>query len=218
MMIRDKELSSVSLVVTFDQNDPGFKSPTLNAQLLESAFDATLEIGQVLTERGPGMALRIPKHRLQIVLWPNSIQVTSQEDTLEAPVAERIASDLCAVTALFPQGIWRLLGYNFLYILGSTERAIEVIGKQMLAVKELSDKFGYPLLGGAVWLWMTVDNSVLWLRVEPRGSDRESNRILVSANFTDEIAGQIPSKDSIGENITKRHDILKQLLGRMGLW
>jgi len=217
-MIRDKELSSVSLVVTFDRDDPSFKAPAMNAQLLESAFDATLQMQQVLTERGPGMALGIPKHRLQILLLPNSIEITSQEDTLEALVTERIAGDLCTVTNLFPQGIWRLIGYNFSYMLDSSERAIAVIGNRVLNVPELSGKLGYGLLGGAVGLWMDVDKSVLWLRVEPRGGDRQTNRILVYANFTDEIAGQLPSKDTMGENITKRHAILEQLLSRLSLW
>ena len=212
----DRDIEFASVVATFDAKAQVLKLPDL--PVLESTFETTANVEPILSDAGAGRAVRLRRHRLDVLLLPNRIEIVSQEPVLDNPLTERMALATSHAAGLFPSGIWRLMGYNFVYVWDADQPAMQVIGKRLLSSKDLSDKINHNILGGAASLWMEMGDSILLLRVEPRGMDRVTKKIWLNANFTANLDGEIPATEAITSSIQEKHSQLKEILGTVGVW
>jgi len=159
----------------------------------------------------------VAKYQLQMTLLPLRIEVSYLGGQATAVPVDRMAQMFKRLTDEFPADMWTRLGYNFIYIIDCETKAIDVIAKQTIKT-DVAGKLGATLLGAATWLWVQLDDSVLWVRLEPRNSDAQSKRASVNANFTASITGAVPAKEELARRLSTNMRTLEHMLGEIGLW
>jgi hypothetical protein len=214
----NKELVVCTVVLTYDSTVQGFSYPKFDLRVLESELGTSVEVQRIYSERGEGQVIRMHRDRLEVLLLPERVEVRDIEATTLNARHVKLSQVLLAIAGYFPQGNWKLIGYNYIYNLESSEMAIQRIATSVLDVSTLKEKLGYPVTGAGLWLWMQVDQSILWLRLEPRARDRQTNRVWVEANFEEVVTHQLPTEGDVSKKITQYNEILKQVLAQLNLW
>ena len=216
MTIRSKESALVSLVILFQRTD-GVAQVVFNAKALEAAMNTAVELGQVFTEAGPALLMRVPRLSVEAVIAPEKLEVNYIGAAKKSCVPDVV--DTCLkILPLLPLKPAKLIGYNFVYLVDTGETAIQAIADRTHMHQALSEVVKHDVLGASLGVWLKVDERILWLRLEPRGGDQEAKWVRVYANFTETTDGSLPSRETLAQNLASCHVSLQKLMKKLRLW
>ncbi|MFH1769772.1 MAG: hypothetical protein ABH833_03855, partial [Parcubacteria group bacterium] len=106
---------------------------------------------------------------------------------------------------------------NYIYNLTVDMPAIEAISRGVYDVKKVSEKINHIVIGAASELWAEVEGSTMWLRMNPRNADKTSNRIIVNANFTEDLADEVLEQETTKKKYIKMKNELDTIIKGIGL-
>ena len=215
----DRDFELVSLVFRFDPEqrlDVSISSEDIES--LEDALDETLQIIQTVGDRGPGSGFVIQRRQLDLTVYQDRLEVRSQHPKFSQDVAARMIQMFDEVRAKIGIDKWRSIGHNYILPLSVQGTAIKHLGQNVLK-DDLEDTLGYKVLGSTASIWIEVDESTLWLRLEPNRSSTTTNRIRANANFSIELSsdGELPESDATVSRLLKYSSDLDSILKAMGL-
>ena len=210
------EVELVSLVGVFDPNRvermAGLGPPEISS--IEERLGETLTLGQATSTRGSGARLVISRWQLDMLLLPDRIEVRSEAASFTKEVAERIGEFFDSVTAQSGQMPWTRVGFNFILRAESQDSAISRVNAKIFR-EDLGAALGnHDIIGGAAWVWLDIDGDTLWLKLQPHRDSLDTKRIIVNANFTDELGdeAEFPDSTTIAEGLLKHWGQLDAVL------
>jgi len=210
-----KEFSQGSVVVVFSKGT--VITPLIDLNYFEEQFDTTIEVGQGVSDKGTVVVIKAIKLQLEIFIFIDRIEVKSFSDKSIEEVAALLAKALEVTNSILPELKWSKIGYNYQYNMTTEEPAIASIPRGFINVTAISEIIGHNVIGVASELWAEVEESIMWLRLKPRNSDKTSNKIIVSANFTEELGDIVLDKETIQSKYTKMKAELDKILKDIGL-
>lgn len=187
---------------------------------IENALEDVLQFGEIASDRGPGQIIVEPRNQIDLIINNERIEVRrrfppSNLEEGSVRMGNMLAVVLNAVGTNIEEVRWARIGYNFNLTISTDGEAITQIAKGMFS-QEFKDKIKHPIKGAASWLWLDLEESTMWLRLEPLKNDPSASRVQVIANFTEE-GGKMPSKDEIAGKIVGYEGSLKDILESIDL-
>ncbi|MBI4336771.1 MAG: hypothetical protein HY683_02935 [Chloroflexi bacterium] len=212
----DAEVLAPNIVVLLDRRGiGGWSQPNLEAELGASIETAPIQA----LPAGAGMMVRVPRHGMEGIVTENRLQVR----LLTGEVTEKAVNFMARFTHTLFRGYHdcrpKGLGNNFTLVFDAPEgqKAIKFIADHALAPAFREGRLTLPLLGGAAWLYFQAGQKVLWFRLEPRNTDRDSTRILADANFHADLTnGQLPNETELASGFLDDFSTLKNVF--VHLW
>lgn len=218
--VSDREFELVSVVGVFDpmeMQDLVKLGPT-EIEAIEESLGEMFQVGQVINDRGSGSDLVIRRLQIDLLIQDGRFEVRSQGPSFSSETAQKMVELFSEVVSRFGSVPWTQLGYNFILRLSSSDTAIEKLGSQMLK-DSLASTLQHEILGGAAWLWLEVQGSTLWLKLEPHRNSRTTRRVYVNANFTVELPDPsgFPGSAIIKDKLLSYRDELDSILKALEL-
>ena len=187
-----REFDIVSVVFKFDPK--GRTEVALGSaeiEQIEAALDERLRVGQVLGGAGLGMNLSTRRNGIDLTLQQDRIEVRSLQSTFSPDAANLMLRLFGEVVARIEPPAWQTIGHNFIVNVRSEGPASEHLKRELLkkSAETKFDGLGHGVSGIAPWLWLQVDESTLWLRLEPHRQSSKTDRIAANANFSVNVEG-----------------------------
>ncbi len=215
----DREFELVSLVFRFDseQRIEVSISPE-DIESLEEALNETLQVTQTVGNRGQGLTFVTQRQQLNLTIYQDRFEVRSQQPKFSRTVAERMIEMFDEVRAKIDTVKWHSMGYNYILPLSVQGAAIKYLGQNVLK-DDLEGTLGHRILGSTASIWMEVDGSTLWLRLEPNRSSTTTNRIRANANFSINLPneGELPDSNATVSRLLKYGGDLDAILKALNL-
>ena len=216
-----REFDLVSIVVTFDPAKLEGVSPlgTQEIEAIEESLGETLKVGQVIsTDRGSGSAIAIQRRQVDLLILGNRIEARSLQPEFSSDVARLMVKLLDSVISRLGSIPWDQIGYNFVLTVPLEGVAVQELSRSLLK-DDLETKLGHPVKGGAVWVWLEVEDTLLWLRLQPHRDSPTTKRITANANFliTSDSDLKFPSADDFGRSLLRYYELLDPILKKMDL-
>ena len=214
-----RDLQLVSLVATYDpKTAPNISLGPQDIESIEDALGLQLQVGQALSERGPGSALGIQRHQINLSVLGDRLETRSLQPGFSQETSHLIVDLFESVTSRIAPMPWSKIGYNYVLSVQTEGAAIEVLQRSLLKTG-LGDKIGHPVRGGAAWLWLEVGESTLWMKLEPRRSSPTTSIVSVNANFEPpSISGSVlPGKETFVNELSGNWNHLEAILKRLDL-
>jgi len=170
----------------------------------------------VLGPDGPGLILRVPKKHIEVVFTSRKWEINSRGQSLNEDMAKSMAQIVHVLADYVENPQWKAIGYNYNLIFDAPDKktAIEAIAVAAIAKKALDRKSGYVIKGASTSLYFDIEDKQLWLRLEPRGGDRESNMIWAYANFHQKLEGSLISENRLAKEFLRFNAVFVEILGR----
>ena len=208
----------VSVVATFDPSTA--TSVSLGGddiEAMEDILDASLVVGQVVGSAGVGSSISVPRRQQDISILQDRFEVRNRSPELSDAVARQMLELFDAVVTRLGDHDWRSIGYNFITTV-HTEGPASLQIKNAVLRDDFENAVPYPVTGAAAWLWIEVEDSTLWLRLEPLRSSPTTARVPANANFRVELAeGTLTPARDIQANILRYAGAFGRILAGMGL-
>lgn len=219
----ERQFEVVTFVGVYDSSqaiDPSAFTPA-DIDAIETSMDATVSVAQGTSSHGAGFAIAVPTRQLDILLFGNRVEVRSMKPTFAENVASDMAKflgELSPKTADFP---WTRIGFNFILRSDLETPAVAKV-KEYFFREDLADLLGEQVeevTGGAAWVWLTVGEDTLWLRLQPHRDNPSSSRILINANITQDLISpeQFPDPTTIATQLWERWLKVDGVLNGVGI-
>ena len=187
---------------------------------IEDSLEDVVQIGEIATDRGPGHIIIEPRRQIDLIISDERIEVRQRFPESDLTGSSVLMGNMLRVVlnslgTNIEKVQWARIGYNFTLTIPTTGKAIAQIENGMFS-QEFKDKIKHPIIGAASWLWLTLEHSTMWLRLEPLKSDPASSRVQVNANFTEE-EGKMPSHGEFASKLQSYKGSLQDILESINL-
>ncbi len=209
----DIEQVTAAIVLILQAEEP----KRIERQELEDKIGSIVETAPVAGPVGVGMAIHIPKLSVQAVMSPGRWEfVYTGLELLEANHGT-LAHTLHALTSFLKEPKYSAIGYNYTVMFkpANAETAAQVIRDRVIDTPNLDKRLGHAVNGAAAWLYMDVEDTTFWLRVEPRGSDKSSKFVWANGNFDGSLDGTLPSEVEIKDKTRRLYDTYLDTLKKL---
>ena len=218
----ERQTELATFVAVFDpQNAPEVSVTAQIVRDLEAKLNQEVRGGDGVSQRGPGQIVSVPRSQLDLLMEKERIEVRqryygkSPEDF--SKMTDLLMSVLETMEIDPGEFSWVKFGFNYIQSVTTDSAAVERLALNLFS-GDFSRAVEYPIVGAAVWTWLELPDSVLWLRLEPYRSDPKANRVTVTANFLIEKPTQLTlKKTEIEGKLIGYSTELDKLLGRIGL-
>ena len=210
----DSELVISSIVLVLDS----IKRVDIPPRELEAKFGSIVDTGEgVVTPQGAGLVIRVQKRNLEIVLLPRRWEFHSRSGIVDEETAKVMSNAVHILASFIGDTPFTAIGYNYNMVLSASgkEMAIETIRDSVLDVPMVSKKLESKVTGVSIGLYLDVKGRNLWLRVEPRGGERNSERVWAYGNFEEKLEKVLPTETELIKEFLLLHSIFIDLLKRL---
>ena len=220
-MANGREIDLVTFVGVFDPREStSFLLAAPHIRQIESSLEEVVQFGELITERGQGRIVSVPRNQTDLLIEHERIEVRRRYPGISVTEASIQMTGLFSVALetlkVDPKEVtWLRTGYNFFLTVPTGGIAIEKLARGLFS-KDFVDKLEYPIKGAATWLWLEAGQALLWLKLEPNRNDPAASKMTVTANFLEE-GGTLVPREAIESKLTGYLAKLNELLDRIAL-
>ncbi len=171
----------------------------------------------ILGPTGAGTAIRIRKHNIEVVVSPGKWEFNSNGEQFDESLADYLAEVVEIFVGMAASPEWRMIGYNFNIVSQATEEDLPAkqIAKMTIDVPGVEKRLGHQVVGASSALFFLIGDTRLWLRLEPRGGDRDARRLWVYGNFDQPISEGTLTKESMEREFTQHYSKFKEIMEKL---